>query len=512
MFRLIQRRVRPGPAMNGALSAGTQPGPESAPGTHRGAAWSRLWLLAAVAAGAVAQGGFFPAGRSVVGALLVVALIAALRWQRPTVAELRLGPVSAAAALAGWAVLEGVVRAAPMSAAQYVLLLAGVVAVLLVCRRLDAGERELLLGGVLAVGLVVAATGWVGVALRLRPWALPDQGLWRAAGTLSYANAAAALLVPLALVALGMLAARPRSIGLALAATGLLAGAGATLSRGGFAGLLVGLFLLVLLVRAGQPLRAVVRAVAGPALGAAVALAGLLPAMPATAAPHPALGIAALVAGMAVTALLTRVRGPALAATLLAIVIVAGLAVGGLNTVGRAPSSVTDAAGQIRAARLSVVSSDRSGATAAALHLLATRPLTGVGPGQATLRWTGQDGVLRVQRYVHNEYLQVTTELGVVGGGLLLWLLGALARLAWRGRTVASSQASSQVVWAGIVAGLGALAVHSAFDFVWHLPLLPLVAAVLIGVLTSPVLRPPVAPPAAEPSGTDQKDQKEESK
>src|SRR5262249_56753472 len=43
------------------------------------------------------------------------------------------------------------------------------------------------------------------------------------AGTLTYANAAAALLVPLALVALAMLVARPRSIGLALAATGLLA-------------------------------------------------------------------------------------------------------------------------------------------------------------------------------------------------------------------------------------------------------------------------------------------------
>lgn len=497
MFRLIQRR---GHAMNGARSAVSQFDPESAPGTYGGAAWSRLLLLAAVAAGAAAQGGFFPAGRSVVAALLAAALIAALWWQSPSIADLRLGPVFAAAALAGWAVLEGVVRAVPMSAAQYVLLLAGMVAVLLVCRRLDAGERQLLLGGVLAVGLVVAATGWVGVALRLRPWALPDQGLWRAAGTLSYANATAALLVPLALVALGMLIARPRSVGLALVATGLLAGAGATLSRGGFAGLLVGLFLLVVLARVGQPLRAVVRAVVGPALGAAVSLAGLLPAMPATAAPDPVLGMVALAAGMAVTALLTRVRGLVLAATLLAIVIVGGLAVGVLNMAGRAPSSVTNAADQIRAARLSVVSSDRSGATAAAFHLLATHPLTGVGPGQATLRWTGQDGVLRVQRYVHNEYLQVTTELGAVGGGLLLWLLGALARIVWRGREIASSR----VAWAGIVAGLGALAVHSAFDFVWHLPLLPLVAAVLVGVLTHPILRQPAAPPAAEPSGTDQ--------
>src|SRR5262249_3690193 len=134
---------------------------------------------------------------------------------------------------------------------------------------------------------------------------------------------------------------------------------------------------------------------------------------------------------------------------------------------------------------------------------LAARPLTGVGPGQATLRWTGQDGEVRIQRYVHNEYLQVTTELGLIGGGLLVWLLAALAWLAWRGRAMASSR----VAWAGIIAALGALAVHSALDFVWHLPLIPLVAAVLIGVLTMPVHRTSAAPLAAELSGIDQKEE-----
>jgi O-Antigen ligase len=458
-----------------------------------GAAVPRLLLLAAVAAGAMAQGGFFPAGRSVVGALLAAAVVTAL-WRRPAaVTDLRLGPVVAAAALAGWALLLGVARGTPMSAALYVLLLAGVVAVLLVCRRLDSSERESLLGGLLAVGLLVAATGWVGVVWRLRPWALPDQGLWRAAGTLTYANAAAALLVPLALVALGMLLARPRSVGLALVVTGLLTGAGATLSRGGFAGLAVGLLLLVVLAGAGRQLRAVV----GPAVGAAVALAGLLPVMPVAAAPNPALGVAALAAGMVVAALLTRLPGPALAVTALAVAVA-----GGVTTVGWAPGPVTDAARQVSTVRLNVVSADRLGAATAALDLLATRPLTGVGPGPSALRWTGSDGETRIQRYVHNEYLQVTMELGIIGGGLLAWLLGALARVAWRGRAVASSR----VAWAGILAGLGALAVHSAFDFVWRIPVIPLIAAVLVGVLVTPIFRPP-APPAAELSGADQKEE-----
>jgi hypothetical protein len=180
MFGLIPHR-RPG--MRRARSVGSRPDPEDDSGTNSGAAMSRLLLLAALAAGAMAQGGFFPVGRSMVGALLAAAVVAALWSRPPTVADLRLGAVFAAAGLAGWAALQGVVRGVPVSAAQYVLLLAGIVAVLLVCRRLDASERTLLLGGLLAIGLVVALTGWVGVSWWLRPWALPDQGLWRAAGT-----------------------------------------------------------------------------------------------------------------------------------------------------------------------------------------------------------------------------------------------------------------------------------------------------------------------------------------
>ena len=137
-------------------------------------------------------------------------------------------------------------------------------------------------------------------------------------------------------------------------------------------------------------------------------------------------------------------------------------------------------------------SADRAGATGSAVRLLAASPLTGVGPGQAALHWTGADGELRVQRYVHNEYLQVMTELGVIGGLLLAWLLGAIARLAWRGRQMAPSQAA----WIGIFAGLAALAVHSAFDFIWHIPVIPLTATVLVAVLITPVGRPLMAVPS----------------
>jgi hypothetical protein len=55
--------------------------------------------------------------------------------------------------------------------------------------------------------------------------------------------------------------------------------------------------------------------------------------------------------------------------------------------------------------------------------------LTGTGPGHATPRWKGQDHGTQLFTYVHNEYLQVTAELGLVGLGLLAILLAAIARL-----------------------------------------------------------------------------------
>ncbi|HET8641278.1 MAG TPA: O-antigen ligase family protein [Pseudonocardiaceae bacterium] len=463
-------------------------------GSQLGGSAARLLLLAAVSAGAAAQGGFHPAGRTVVAAFLVAALVAALVPWPPSRAELRRGPVLAAGAFAGGALLLGVARGEAVDEVPRVLLLGGICAVLLVCHRLDRNERELLLAGLLAVGTIAAAAGWAGVVWHLGPLALPDQGLWRAAGMLTYANANAALLVPLALVALALLAARPRSVALVLVATGLLIGAGATLSRAGAAGLLVGLLLLTVLAGAAATLRAV----AGPIAGAVVAMAGLLPVLPETATPGPAptvAALAALAAGLGLAWLVSRMPGRAMAASALAGTALLAAVAGGLAAAGATPAPVSEAVHQVGTARFNLASGDRSGATAVALRLIADSPLTGVGagPDATVLRWTGANGELRVQRYVHNEYLQVTLELGAIGAALLIVLLGALASTVRRGRANAPSKAA----WIGVAAALIALAVHSAFDFIWHLPVIPLTAAALAGVLTAPIVRPSVPPLAA---------------
>jgi O-antigen ligase len=138
---------------------------------------------------------------------------------------------------------------------------------------------------------------------------------------------------------------------------------------------------------------------------------------------------------------------------------------------------MADTAVRLTDTRLTIASPDRAAAARAALQLAADRPLTGTGPGRAVLTWVQHNGRV-TSRYVHNEYLQVLAELGFVGLALLVVLLASLAWTIWRGRLHTPSTA----IWAGAAAGLAALAVHSALDFLWHLPAIPLAGAVLAGL------------------------------
>jgi hypothetical protein len=425
-----------------------------------------MLLVVALVVAIAAQGGYYGAGQRVVAIVLLLALLTALPARPLAGDDALLPPVGASAILAVWAAVSAAVAGDITVALPVIALLAGVVVVLVAVRRLTRSQRDALAVAVVAVGVLAAATGWVGVAWRITPWALADQGLWRAATTLTYANAAAGLLVPLALLAVARLAARP-GIPPTVAACLLLVGAGATLSRGGVLALTVGAAVLTTLLGPGRTLR-----VAGPpTLGAAVALAGLLPSMPASSPPRPVLAAAALVVGAGVAVGASHLHSRLLALGLAAAVLAAGavLAVGGRGG---------DTAATVTSTRLTIASPDRAAAARAALQLAVERPLTGTGPGRAVLVWV-QDSRRVTSRYVHNEYLQVLAELGFVGLALLVVLLASLAWTVWRGRPHAPSTA----VWAGAVTGLAALAVHSALDFLWHLPAVPLAGAVLAGLV-----------------------------
>jgi len=125
--------------------------------------------------------------------------------------------------------------------------------------------------------------------------------------------------------------------------------------------------------------------------------------------------------------------------------------------------------------------------------VIARHPLAGVGPGRATLRWTGARGGLRADEYGHDEYLQVLTDLGVIGAALVTVLLGAVTWVLWRARR----NLPGRTIWAGAVAAATALAVHSGFDFLWHIPAIPLTVAALVGCAVPSIAGPEILQPSA---------------
>jgi O-Antigen ligase len=461
----------------GAGQAGAGPRP---PRRRRVTGWAALALLAAVAAGVLGQGAYYASVQWPVALLVAAATVLALAAWPPSRRDARVVPVVPMVVLAAWAVLDGALHGVAAAGIRPALLVLGAGCVLLVCHRLDRDDRETLLLGVVGVGVVVALTGWLGVAGRVGAWGLEGQGVWRASSTLTYPNAAAAVLVPVALLVLARLVEAPRSMPLVLVAAGLLAGLAATMSRAGAVALAAG---LAVLAGVRGP-RATARAAVGPGAGAALALASLVPSMPAGSPPRPGLALAGLAAGLGVAATVARLRRWAAVVAVLGGGTLAGLALivaggGGAGGAGWALRTVA-------AARVSLASPDRDGALRAALQVIAEHPVTGVGPGQAELRWLGPDGVTRFFVYAHNEYAQAAAELGLVGLALLAVLLAAIARSLWRARATCPTRAA----WAGAVSAAAAFALHSAFDFVWHLPAVVLTVLLLVGV----ALPAPAAP------------------
>jgi O-Antigen ligase len=467
-----------------------------------------LLLLAALAAGGVAQGAFHLPGQVLVGVGLAGSLAAALVRQPLTKDDLGYGWLAALGALAAWALIRGAIEGDLTIGVPTAALVAGVAAVVLVARRIPPAQRPALAGGLVAIGVVVALSAWFGVASHFTLWASPGQGMWRGAATLTYANAAAGLLAPLALVALARCALRPVPALAPAAAALLLAGLGATLSRGGVLVLLLGLAVLAWRLGPGRMLRAL----AAPALGAGIALAGLVPGLPELAPARLDPAVAGLLAGLAVATvpvLADRFGGrmaarlPILGRRAATVGLAAGALGGGLLVaVGLAVAdpATPDAAGTASAmprtaqalatARLTVLPEDRIDGMRAAMRLVRSEPLIGMGSGQAQLFYQDADGRLLLAHYVHNEYVQVLAELGAIGLALLLVVLACLAVAVARGR----GSAGSAELGAAVSAALLALAVHSGLDFLWHVPVIPLTGAALVGLSTRP--------PALEKRGT----------
>jgi hypothetical protein len=442
------------------------PDQEPAVAPSGGLSLPALLVVAALTTAVVAQGAFYQPAQRVVAAVLAVAVIAGV--SRPAVRRRHVQPAVVAGGLvAGWAMVSAGLAGDVGRATGVVCLLTGTAVIAMVASRGDAAERRMLATAAIAIGAVLALAGWAGVAWHLTPLALVDQGLWRAAGTITYANAAAGLLALLGLLGLAALVERPSPQRAGVACL-LLVGLGATLSRGGFVAFVAGAVVLAHAVG----WRRLLPATAGPLLGTAVALAALAPSVPVSGPARPVLAAGGLVLGVGLAARVDA-RGVRPTVALALAVLVSAAAIAAMGGAGR----------------LTLASPDRVGEARAALGLAAEKPVAGVGPGWRSFAWTDADGSRRVAEYAHNEYLQVLAELGVVGLALLVGLLAAVTGIARHGRRAAPSTE----IWAGVAGGLVAVAVHAASDFSWHVPAVPLTGALLVGIVMQ--LRPKESTP-----------------
>ena len=81
--------------------------------------------------------------------------------------------------------------------------------------------------------------------------------------------------------------------------------------------------------------------------------------------------------------------------------------------------------------------------------------------------------------YTHDEFLQTAAETGLVGAGLAAAVFACLGAAAFRRRHTAGGPFAAAI--------LAAFAAHSTFDFLWHIPVLPLVvAAAAVPLLDQP--------------------------
>lgn len=159
---------------------------------------------------------------------------------------------------------------------------------------------------------------------------------------------------------------------------------------------------------------------------------------------------------------------------------VAGVLMLALAVSGALPASITDRLGQtieyfgVFDVRTVEVTSDnwavveRMAHWQAGWYMFLDHPWLGVGAGNYAQAYPDYyvSSWLEPLGHAHNYYLNMLAELGVVGGGLLLLLLGvAFSQL---GGVLARTQSQSDTFWravlAGVVGGLVVFSVHNLFD------------------------------------------------
>jgi hypothetical protein len=132
---------------------------------------------------------------------------------------------------------------------------------------------------------------------------------------------------------------------------------------------------------------------------------------------------------------------------------------------------------------LSVAGSHRYQYWQVALHAFESSPWKGIGPGTFQFYWAQHQTLGEYVLNAHSLWLETLAELGIVGlalvGGFFIWVLvsGSVRAL--------GEPPPERSLRVAAVAGVAAFCAAAAFDWVWQIGVIPIVAMLLCGICLS---------------------------
>ncbi len=114
------------------------------------------------------------------------------------------------------------------------------------------------------------------------------------------------------------------------------------------------------------------------------------------------------------------------------------------------------------------------------------RPVLGTGAGTYQYVYTQFRSIPFYAKFPHSILFEELVDLGILGGGAFLALVGSLL---WRGLRIARSEQGA--IFAGLLAGAFGSVLHAAVDFDWSLLVMPVLFFVTCGLLVSRERREP---------------------
>jgi hypothetical protein len=129
---------------------------------------------------------------------------------------------------------------------------------------------------------------------------------------------------------------------------------------------------------------------------------------------------------------------------------------------------------------LSVAGSHRYQYWTVALDAFRSSPWKGIGPGTFQFYWAQHQTLGEFVRNAHSLWIETLAELGIVGAALLVGFLGVA--LGAGGRRSFQGSESGRLASATAVAAIAAFCAAAAFDWVWQIGVMPLIAMLLVAV------------------------------